>query len=295
MTYASFSHRYLPQIEKGLLDALSESFTDPRALVIDAARHSVLAGGKRVRPLLAIGSYTLFSDSEQPILPFAIALELFHTFCLIHDDLPALDNDTLRRGKPTCHIAYGEDIAILAGDLLLTLTVDVMVKQLPQYFPADKVLLGLSEFLDSAGVKGMVGGQVLDIKGSGREDGDYLKLMHAGKTGSLIISSLTIPALLAGADAKTIATIREYGDKLGLLFQVVDDILDVTQTKETLGKTPNKDAEQQKLTFVTLWGQDKASQIAKDLAQEAGDLISPLSKRHTFLCDIIPYLLTRES
>jgi geranylgeranyl diphosphate synthase type II len=169
------------------------------------------------------------------------------------------------------------------------------VKELPKYFPADKVLLGVSEFLDSAGVRGMVGGQVLDIKGSGREDGDYLKLMHAGKTGSLIISSLTIPALLGGATPSEIQIIRDYGDKLGLLFQVVDDILDVTQTKETLGKTPNKDIEQKKLTFVTLWGLEKATQIAKDLSQEADDLIAPLSKRHTFLRDIIPYLLTRES
>lgn len=295
MSYTLFSDRYCPIIEKKLLESLSEKFSDPRDIVLDAARHSVLAGGKRVRPLLAIGSYTLFQESETPILPFAIALELFHTFCLIHDDLPALDNDTLRRGKPTCHVAYGEDIAILAGDLLLTLTVDVMVKELPKYFPADKVLQGLSEFLDSAGVKGMVGGQVLDIKGCGRQDAAYLKTTHEGKTGSLIISSLTIPALLAGADSKTIETLRQYGDKLGLLFQVIDDILDVTQTREMLGKTPNKDADQNKLTFVTLWGLDKAQAIANDLASEADDLIGPFSTRHTFLRDIVPYLLTRKS
>lgn len=295
MSYQTFSDRYCPLIEKQLLDSLSEKFSDPRDSVQDAARHSVLAGGKRVRPLLAIGSYTLFHDDETPILPFALALELFHTFCLIHDDLPALDNDTLRRGKPTCHVVYGEDIAILAGDLLLTQTVDVMIKELPKHFPAEKVLQGISEFLDSAGVKGMVGGQVLDIKGSGKTDGEYLKLMHAGKTGSLIISSLTIPALLAGADSHTIQTLRTYGDKLGLLFQVVDDILDVTQTRETLGKTPNKDRAQNKLTFVTLWGLDKAQKIANDLATEADSLVAPLSQRHTFLRDIVPYLLTRKS
>ena len=233
-----------------------------------AMRYSVQAGGKRVRPILCLESARIFADDVSPVLPVACALEFIHTYSLIHDDLPALDNDDLRRGKPTCHKKFGEATAILAGDALLTLAFETLAKA--PIGPARRVAI-LSHVAASAGtVNGMVGGQVADLEAEGRviQPAD-LEYSHRSKTAALIRASVVAGAIGGGADDFDVSHLKQFGEMIGWAFQVVDDILDVEESSAALGKTAGKDAAQQKATYPSLFGLEKSRQFAKELEARA--------------------------
>ena len=233
-----------------------------------AMRYSVQAGGKRVRPILCLETARIFAADVNPVVPVACALEFIHTYSLIHDDLPALDNDDLRRGKPTCHKKFGEATAILAGDALLTLAFETLANAPLE--SARRVAI-LSHVAASAGtVNGMVGGQVADLEAEGRviQPAD-LEYIHRSKTAALIRASVVAGAIGGGADDENVARLKRFGETIGWAFQVVDDILDVEESSAALGKTAGKDAAQQKATYPSLYGLEKSRQFAKELEDRA--------------------------
>jgi len=239
-----------------------------------AMRYSVQAGGKRVRPILCLESARIFANDVSPVLPVACALEFIHTYSLIHDDLPALDNDDLRRGKPTCHKKFGEATAILAGDALLTLAFETLAKA--PVGPARRVAI-LAHVAASAGtINGMVGGQVADLEAEGRtiQPAD-LEYIHRSKTAALIRASVVAGAIGGGADDFDVSHLKEFGEMIGWAFQVVDDILDVEESSAALGKTAGKDAAQRKATYPSLYGLEKSRQFAKELEARAMAEIEP--------------------
>jgi geranylgeranyl diphosphate synthase type II len=228
-----------------------------------AMRYSLFAGGKRIRPLLAIAAAETLSDAPVGIEDAACALEMIHTYSLIHDDLPALDNDDLRRGRPTCHKVFGEAMAILAGDALLTLAFEVLAK-LEGVSPARRADLVAELATASGTVGGMIGGQVNDLEGEGKHPtAELLESIHRAKTGALLRASVRIGAIYAGADAAQLAALTEFGEHIGLAFQIVDDILDVEQSSEALGKTAGKDAAQHKITFPAVYGIEESRRMAE--------------------------------
>lgn len=235
--------------------------TEHPSTIHAAMRYSVFAGGKRLRPSLAIAAHEMFGGKASDFMPAAAALELIHTYSLIHDDLPAMDNDDYRRGKPTNHKVYGEAMAILAGDALLTLAFELMVHRLPERYSSARVLQSTAELAFAAGTYGLVGGQVVDILAEGSEvknPSQTLDYIHAHKTAALITASLRIGAILAGATKNELAALTRYSTYLGLGFQIQDDILDATGTSQELGKTPGKDHIAKKLTYVSLYGLNEA-------------------------------------
>src|SRR5467141_4330754 len=238
------------------------------ASIHTAMRYSVFAGGKRVRPMLCLETARIFSSDVTPVLHPACAIEFIHTYSLIHDDLPALDNDDLRRGKPTCHKKFGEAIAILAGDALLTLAFET-IGATPA--AAERRAAILSEVAAAAGtINGMVGGQVADIEAEGRAiEPAELEYIHRSKTAALIRASVVAGAIGGGADDENIARLKRFGETIGWAFQVVDDILDVEESSAALGKTAGKDAAQKKATYPALYGLEKSRQFASELESRA--------------------------
>ena len=221
-------------VEQWLRTCLRDTDIPPR--LREAMEYSLLAGGKRLRPVICLTTAGMFGVPAQPVLPFACALEMIHTYSLIHDDLPCMDNDDLRRGRPTCHKAFDEATALLAGDALLTDAFWFMT-QAGCALASDRVLAAVCEAALAAGGRGMAGGQMLDLQGSGT-DLPSLRRLHALKTGALLRAACTTGALLGGADAHALAAVAAYGEHLGLAFQIVDDILDVVGDVQTLGKNP---------------------------------------------------------
>jgi geranylgeranyl diphosphate synthase type II len=239
--------------------------SDPRSLrLVEAMRYSLLAGGKRIRPVLTLATARSLGADPALVLPAAAALELIHTYSLIHDDLPAIDDDTLRRGRPTCHVAFGEDIAILAGDALFAEAFHVLVSRQPGSPSA--VLEAVTEIARATGVQGMVGGQYMDVAGAAVADDD-LRTLHALKTGRLIAAAVVCGAVLGGADDA--GPYRAFATELGLLFQIVDDILDETGEEAELGKSVGKDRAQQKLTYVSRFGLAGAERLAAEAYERA--------------------------
>lgn len=238
-----------------------------------AMRYSLLAGGKRLRPVLCLSCARLCGQEEEDALPFAGALECIHTYSLIHDDLPAMDNDDLRRGKPTSHKVFGEAAAILAGDALLT---EAFVLAAAAPLPARRIVPALAELARSAGAEGMVGGQMLDMEYTGltRVSLEELAGMHALKTGALIRASCLCGGLLAGAGPQEITALARYGAALGAAFQIVDDILDVTGTEEQLGKRVGSDAARGKPTYPSLLGLERSREQALEQAERARGALS---------------------
>jgi geranylgeranyl diphosphate synthase type II len=225
-------------------------------------RYSLFAGGKRIRPILCIAAAQAVSDSPDGIESAACALELIHTYSLIHDDLPALDNDDLRRGRPTCHKVFGEAIAILAGDALLTLAFQVLAQL--DCEPRRKTHLIEELAVASGTVDGMIGGQVNDLEGEGQHPtAALLEAIHRAKTGALLRASLRMGAIHAGANDHQLQALSCYGEHIGLAFQIVDDVLDVEQPSEALGKTAGKDARQQKITFPAVYGLERSRAMAE--------------------------------
>jgi geranylgeranyl diphosphate synthase type II len=229
-----------------------------------AMRYSLFAGGKRIRPLLAIAAAEAVSDAPVGIEMAACSLELIHTYSLIHDDLPALDNDDLRRGRPTCHKVFGEAMAILAGDALLTLAFELLARI--RTVDAERRIALVAELACASGtVGGMIGGQVNDIEGEGKfPTAHLLESIHRAKTGALLRASVRMGGIYAGATGRQLAALSGYGEHIGLAFQIVDDILDVEQSSEALGKTAGKDAQQKKITFPAVYGLERSREMAEE-------------------------------
>lgn len=259
-----------------------------------AMRYSVQAGGKRVRPILCLESASIFSPDITPVLPVACALEFIHTYSLIHDDLPALDNDDLRRGKPTCHKKFGEAIAILAGDALLTIAFESLANAPIE--PARRVAI-LSHVAASAGtVNGMVGGQVADIEAEGRDiEASQLEYIHRSKTAALIRASVVSGAIAGGASPEDEDRLKRFGETIGWAFQVVDDILDVEESSAALGKTAGKDAAQKKATYPALFGLEKSRQFAKELESKAMAELEPYGTRAANLREVAEMIVHRRA
>jgi geranylgeranyl diphosphate synthase, type II len=228
----------------------------------EAMRYSLLAGGKRVRPVLALATARAVGVDPESVLPAAAAIELIHTYSLIHDDLPAMDDDELRRGRPTSHVKFGEDVAILTGDGLFAEAVSLFAAR--QRGEPGRVVAALGELARATGVAGMVGGQYVDIRASSALDADGLRHLHALKTGRLIAASVAVPLLIAGVAEDATIPYRRFAEELGVLFQIVDDILDVTGTDEELGKPHGSDERHGKITYVTLFGLERARELAAE-------------------------------
>ena len=260
-----------------------------------AMRYSVFAGGKRIRPILCLETGGIFLEADEPLLEPACALELIHTYSLIHDDLPALDNDNLRRGKPTCHVAFGEAIAILAGDALLTRAFQVLAEI--RSVSAERCLQVSREVGRAIGtVGGMIGGQVADIESEAQPvDPQNLEYVHSAKTGALLRASVQTGAILGGAEESALERVTEYGCKIGLAFQIVDDLLDVLSSPEQLGKAAQKDAEKKKATYPALFGVEKSQKITAGLMEEACQAIAPFGDRAGHLREMARYLVARTS
>jgi len=262
---------YMGQRAKMIDAALDQSVPMQYPEVIhESMRYSLLAGGKRVRPALCLAACELVGGSIDQAMPTACALEMIHTMSLIHDDLPSMDNDDFRRGKPTNHKVYGEEIAILAGDALLSLAFEYIARE-TKGVDAQRVLQVIVEVGKSVGSEGLVGGQVVDIKSEGDSNVglDTLKYIHEHKTAALLESAVVSGAILGGASQEDVDRLRKYSRDIGLAFQVVDDILDITATTEELGKTAGKDLAVAKTTYPSLVGLEKSKEIANQLIEEA--------------------------
>ncbi|OLC90121.1 MAG: polyprenyl synthetase [Acidobacteria bacterium] len=276
------------------LERLLPAESTPPSSIHTAMRYSVFAGGKRMRPILCLEAARIFSSDITPALHPACALEFIHTYSLIHDDLPALDNDDLRRGKPTCHKKFGEALAILAGDALLTLAFEI-IGATP--VAAERRVAVLAEIAAAAGtINGMVGGQVADIEAERKSvDAQMLEYIHRSKTAALIRASVTAGALCAGASPEDVARLRRFGETIGWAFQVTDDILDVEESSAALGKTAGKDLAQQKATYPAVYGLERSHQIASDLANKAIAELSPFADRSSRLREIAEFLVLRRT
>jgi geranylgeranyl diphosphate synthase type II len=276
------------------LDRLLPPEEAPPPLIHSAMRYSVFAGGKRVRPILCIEAFRIFSSEIASVLAVACSLEFIHTYSLIHDDLPALDNDDLRRGQPTCHRKFGEALAILAGDALLTLAFETLAgAPVP---PSERVAL-IKESASAAGtIDGMVGGQVADLQAGGKEvTPEMLQYIHCSKTAALIRASVVSGALAGGACPQDQERLRTFGGLIGWAFQVTDDILDVEESSAALGKTAGKDQEQQKATYPALLGLKRSHEFARDLATRAIAALEPFGNRAANLRELGEFLVLRRA
>ena len=276
---------YLPE-EKGL-----------QKTVLSAMNYSVKAGGKRLRPMLMAETYEMFGGADSSVIePFMAAIEMIHTYSLIHDDLPALDNDALRRGMPTAHIKFGEAMAILAGDALLNYAFETACKAFEQ-FPEESLRIGqaMRVLARKAGIYGMIGGQVVDVKESGHQiDEEVLDFIFRLKTGALIESAMMIGAILAGASKEDVKSMQKIAGKIGMAFQIQDDILDVTSTTEQLGKPVHSDEKNEKTTYLSLKGFEQAHNDVERMTEEAIDELKKFPAGDNFLEQLLKSLVYRE-
>ena len=266
---------------------------DGHADLYDAMRYSLLAGGKRLRPVLLLETCRMCGGDTEAALPFACAVEMLHTYSLIHDDLPCMDDDDLRRGRPTNHKVYGEATAVLAGDALLTAAFETMLEN-GKSLPAERVLAAAACLGQAAGARGMVGGQALDMAGEGHALtlGEVEELQRL-KTGALITATAEMGCILAGGSEEQRAAVRRYAQKLGLAFQIQDDMLDVTGDEATLGKPVGSDTENEKTTFVTLKGLEECARLVEQLTREGEEALS-LFEDASFLCWLADSLVGRK-
>lgn len=264
-------------------------------VLFESMAYSINIGGKRIRPILMLLTYGIYKKDYEKILPISAAMEMIHTYSLIHDDLPCMDDDDLRRGKPTNHKVYGEALAVLAGDGLLNEAMNILFDF--SLKNGESALKASREIAYSAGASGMIGGQVVDIINEGKKtiSLDELEFMHAKKTGELIKASVISGALLAGASEKDIEILKEYGYKLGLAFQIKDDILDVEGSVEKLGKSVNSDEESDKTNYITLFGLEQCKVKCRELTNNCLELLNSLEGNTEELKKLTNILLTREN
>lgn len=267
-------------------------------IIFEAMNYSVRAGGKRLRPILMEETYHMFGGSSAVIEPFMAAIEMIHTYSLVHDDLPAMDNDEYRRGKKTTHAVYGEAMGILAGDALLNLAYETAAKAFDMEVADARVARAFTVLAKKAGVYGMVGGQVVDVESEKSDDcpvtREKLDFIYRLKTSALIESSMMIGAILAGASPDEISRVEQIAAKLGLAFQIQDDVLDVTSTLEVLGKPVGSDEKNNKATYVTFEGLDKAVSDVERISKEAEEQLDDLEYDDAFLKELFEYLIHRE-
>lgn len=275
-------------------------FTDNAGLqqtVFQAADYSLKAGGKRLRPVLLLEACSLFGGTEEDAMTFACAMEMIHTYSLIHDDLPAMDDDDFRRGKPTNHVVYGEGIAILAGDGLLNHAYEIMIQAtLAADCPMKKrYLMAMDEIARAAGMGGMIAGQVVDLESEGKavplETVDFI---HTHKTGAMITASLAAGAIIGGAQEEDLERIRHYGRNIGMAFQIIDDILDITGDQEKLGKDIGSDVEKHKSTYPSILGLEESRRIAQSLLSESKAVLAGYGEKGAFLTALSDFLANRE-
>jgi len=265
--------------------------------VIEAMNYSVYAGGKRLRPMLMQETYRMFGGDGNCVEPFMAAIEMIHTYSLVHDDLPAMDNDMYRRGMLSTHAKYGEAMGVLAGDGLLNYAFETALKAFGcEGADYARIADALKVLAKKAGIYGMIGGQVVDIESENKPiEMNTIKYIHENKTAAMIESSLMIGAILAGADEHSLEIMEKVGSDVGLAFQIQDDILDITSTEEVLGKPIGSDEKNGKTTYVTLTGLDKAREDVKEISQRAIDNMLSLNYSNDFLVELIKSLITRES
>jgi geranylgeranyl diphosphate synthase type II len=278
------------------LDAYLPSVMQPPAKLHAAMRYSVFCGGKRLRPIFVLAGAEAVGGAAQHVLPLACAVECIHTFSLIHDDLPAIDNDEMRRGNPTNHIVYGEAMAILSGDALLAMAFE-LIAECRLCLPVDKVLDALAMVARASGTRGMVGGQVADIECEGRSDVDEATVasIHARKTGALLLASLLAGARLCGATVAQEAALRDFGRHVGLAFQITDDILDLEGDAEKLGKPLGSDLRQDKATYPKILGLAASRELARRASENAVAALSAFDHRAEPLRALAGYVVERES
>jgi geranylgeranyl diphosphate synthase, type II len=288
---------YLNQRREKVESALNDSITViyPEK-IYEAMRYSLMAGGKRLRPILCLATCELTGGTLEMAMPTACALEMIHTMSLIHDDLPAMDNDDYRRGKLTNHKVFGDDIAILAGDGLLAYAFEYLAVH-TQGVSAERLLKVVARLGHAVAATGLVGGQVVDLDSEGESDVTLEKLnfIHTHKTGALLEASVVSGAELASADSTTLQQLTRYANNIGLAFQIIDDVLDITATYEELGKTAGKDLQAQKATYPSLWGIDESRRQARRLVQEAQSILADFGDKALPLMAIADYITERKS
>jgi len=281
-------------VDKALGGFLPTAKTRP-ATIHEAMRYSIFAGGKRLRPILCLASAEACGGTYEAALAPAAAVECIHTYSLIHDDLPCMDDDDLRRGMPTSHVKFGEGIAVLAGDALLTVAFEILaqVKATPRY----DIGKFITELAVMSGSRHLIGGQVLDLEGEGSDvtlNATQLKFIHESKTAALLTASIRLGGMTANATPSQLEALTIYGRSLGLAFQVIDDILDVTQTSEKLGKSAGKDEAKAKSTYPALFGLEKSRKEAARLTRKALEALKPFGRKGARLSDLAHYLLDRD-
>ncbi|MEO8351283.1 MAG: polyprenyl synthetase family protein [Chthoniobacteraceae bacterium] len=279
-------------VDQALDRFLPDEKTRP-ATVHRAMRYSIFAGGKRMRPVLTLAAAEACGGTIDAALPAACAVECIHTYSLVHDDLPCMDDDDLRRGRPTNHKVFGEGVAVLAGDALLTVAFEILAHAKPA--PRYSLAAQFRELAETAGSKWLIGGQVADLEGEGRKlGGAELRYIHRCKTAALLTGSIRLGAMSANATPARLDALAAFGQALGLAFQIIDDILDVTQTTEKLGKTAGKDVHAVKATFPAIYGLEKSRTEARKFTRAAHAALKPFGKKAERLREIADYLLTRE-
>lgn len=263
--------------------------------IIEAMNYSLSSGGKRLRPILTLEACKIVGGNEEDVIPFAVAIEMIHTYSLIHDDLPALDNDDLRRGRKTNHIVFGEDMAILAGDALLNYAFEIMLSSSINKENPSKYLKAINEIAKSCGIYGMIGGQVVDIQSENKIiTKDKLDYIHNNKTAAIIIGCMRAGVIIGGGTEQDLENITKYARNIGLSFQIVDDILDIIGDEEKLGKKVGSDIQNNKSTYPSLLGLEKSKIIAKQLIDEAKESINLIDGDTEFLNGLAEYIIDRE-
>ncbi len=297
MNFNDELNQKVKDIENMIFSKLPEE-EGPQKTVVQAMRYSVMAGGKRLRPLLMQEAYRLFGKEDSKVYPFMAALEYIHNYSLVHDDLPAMDNDEYRRGQKTTHVVYGEDLAILAGDALLNYAFETIADGMMQN-PSDvNMIKAFQIFAKKAGIFGMVGGQSVDVINENNNSEmtmDDILFIHENKTAALIECALMCGAALAGANDEQISQMEKVGSNIGLAFQIQDDILDVTGSFEELGKPIGSDEKNQKATYLSLQGMEKSADDVKRLSKEAVDILLQMPNRNEFLEELVMSLVERRS
>ena len=295
MSFKEIQLAKVQEIEEILAKYLPEK-EGHQKLIMEAMEYSVMAGGKRLRPMLMNETFRLFGGEGSIIEPFMAAIEMIHTYSLVHDDLPAMDNDDFRRGRKTTHVVYGEAMAILAGDALLNYAFETAAKAFSHY-PEKSLEIGkaLQVLGKKAGIYGMIGGQVVDVESEGKKiSKDILDFIHELKTSALIESSMMIGAILAGASEEAVKDIEKVAKNVGIAFQIQDDVLDVTSTTEVLGKPVLSDEKNEKTTYVNLVGLEKAKEYVETISMEAIRLLEKYEKEDKFLNELLKSLIDRE-
>lgn len=293
--FKTFQEERIKEIENILQEYLPRQ-KGYQKLIMEAMAYSLLAGGKRIRPMLMQETYRLFGGESKALKPFMAAIEMIHTYSLVHDDLPAMDNDDYRRGRKTTHVVYGEDIGILAGDALLNYAFETAFKAFVRK-PEDSLLIGraLGVLGEKAGIYGMIGGQVIDVKETGHAvPKEILDTIYELKTSALIESAMMIGAILGGASEEEVKIVEKIAKGVGIAFQIQDDILDVTSTAEVLGKPIYSDEKNKKTTYLTMFGLEKAKEIVESKSKEAIDLLKSLPGENEYLETLLVKLIHRD-